>query len=155
MLLIPSDRHTVAIVVRQIAQFHKRARIAVASILVGLAGIATAHAAPVGMHAVKYVVSSDVPAEAEIYYRDSDPPDFADYSHNPYQYSPKAEASVAPRAAWQRDVALVNPDQWAMVSVSNTRSSGTPTFRCELIVDGVIAARNQGPRGALCSLRLW
>lgn len=149
LLLMPSDLQRVTIIVRQIA------RPVIASILVGLAGIATAHAAPSGMHAVTYVVSSNIPTTAQIYYRDSDPPDFADYSHNPYQYSPKAEANVAPGASWQLDVALVNPDQWAMVSVSNARSSGKATFRCELIVDGVIAASNQGPKGALCSLRLW
>lgn len=155
MLLMPSDLHKVTIVVRQIAQFHKRAWLVITSILVGLVGTATAHAAPASMHAVKYVVFSNVPAAAQIYYRDSDPPDFADYSHNPYQYSPKAEANLGPGASWQLDVALANPDQWAMVSVSNARSSGKPTFRCELIVDGVVAASNQGPKGALCSLRQW
>jgi hypothetical protein len=119
------------------------------------AGVSTAHTAPPGMHAVKYIISSDVPAAAEIHYRDTDPTDFADYSHDPYRYSPKVEADIAPGASWQLEVALATPDQWAMVAVSSASSSAKAEFLCVLLVDGAIAARNQGRKGTLCSLRQW
>lgn len=129
----------------------------VASIVVAMSmtGLSSSQATTPGMHSVKYVVYSDIPASVDIYYRDTDPPDFADFSHNPYQYSPKVEANLAPGDPWQREANLANPDLWAMVAVSRVHSSVKPESRCELLVDGVIAASNRGPMGALCSLRQW
>jgi hypothetical protein len=124
-------------------------------ILFAMLRIPVADADPAPMHAVKYLVYSDVPTTADIYYRDTDPPTFADYSHNPYLYSPKSTADIAPGAPWELDAALASPDQWAMVTVTNGLSSEKPRFRCELLVDGVIAAADSGPKGALCSLRPW
>lgn len=146
-LAINAERHVIT--------FGKMSLPVIASILVALAGVFTAHAAPSETHAVKYIVISDVPAAADIYYRDADPPDFADYSHDPYRHSPKVEANVAPGAPWQLETTLANPDLWAMVAVSNASSSARPAFRCELLVDGVVTASNQGPKGALCSIRQW
>jgi hypothetical protein len=129
--------------------------IAVILVALSLACLPSSHATTPGTHSVKYVVYSDVPASVDIYYRDTDPPDFADFSHNPYQYSPKVEANLAPGTPWQREASLANPDLWAMVAVSRVHSSVKPEFHCELLVDGVIAASNRGPMGALCSLRQW
>ena len=53
------------------------------------------------LHHVKYTVFSETPfRNAEIYYRDVDPPNFADYSHNPYVFSPNVEADVGPNQMW-------------------------------------------------------
>lgn len=113
------------------------------------------HADPPAMHTVKYVVYGDVPTPADIYYRDADPSTFADYSHDPYQYSPKVEADIAPGAQWELEAALTDPDRWAMVVVSSALSTQKPGFRCDLMVDGVVRVINDGRKGALCSLRHW
>ena len=108
------------------------------------------------LHHVQYTVFSEAPfRNAKIYYRDVDPPNFADYSHNPYEFSPVADADVGPNRMWTLDVMLANPDQWAMVAVGGADTPKTPNFHCVLAVDGHVAATNQGPKGALCSLRNW
>jgi hypothetical protein len=92
----------------------------------------------------------------QIYYRDTDPPNWADYSHNPYQFSPKVEADVGPNQQWNLDVGLVNPDEWAMVVASTGgESTKAPNIHCALAVDGAVVATHQGPKGALCSIRNW
>jgi hypothetical protein len=107
------------------------------------------------MHAVKYSVWTETPVYADIYYRDVDPPTFADYSHNPYQYSPKVEATIGPDKQWVLDVQLANPDQWAMVVVTVFHATNPANFHCVLAVDGQVVVTNQGPKGALCSIRHW
>ncbi len=106
---------------------------------------------------VQYTVWTEQPySNAEIYYRDTDPPNWAEYSHNPYLYSPNVEAQVGPDQKWNLDVWLANPDEWAMVTTGIQSSSGaTPNFHCVLAVDGVVAKTAQGPKGALCSIRTW
>lgn len=106
------------------------------------------------LHSVKYTVFSETPfRNAEIYYRDTDPPNFADYSHNPYAFSPNVEADLGPNQQWTMDVQLANPNEWAMVTVTSLDSPKRPNFHCVLAVDGQVVATNQGPKGALCSLR--
>ena len=101
-------------------------------------------------------MTSTVPVYAQMFYRDTDPPNFAEYSHDPYRFSPTVEADIAPGTPWNLDVMLADPDQWAMVIARVADSSGTkPQFHCELAVDGAVVATNDGPRGALCSLRNW
>jgi hypothetical protein len=51
---------------------------------------------PPPLHNVHYTVWAELPFNVEIYYRDTDPPNWADYSHNPYQSSPKVAADVGP-----------------------------------------------------------
>jgi hypothetical protein len=111
---------------------------------------------PPPLHNVHYTVWAEQPFNVSIYYRDTDPPNWADYSHNPYQFSPKVEADVGPNQQWNLDVGLVNPDEWAMV-VAGTggESAKSPNIHCALAVDGVVVKTNQGPKGALCSLRNW
>ncbi|MCW2590377.1 MAG: hypothetical protein JWQ86_2804 [Mycobacterium sp.] len=113
---------------------------------------------PVGppLHNVKYTVFSEQPfRNAQIYYRDVDPPNFAEYSHNPYAFSPSANADTGPSQMWSIDVMLANPDDWAMVTVGSLDSPKRPNFHCVLAVDGQVVSTNQGPKGALCSIRNW
>ena len=130
----------------------------VASLFVG-AGVATADDDPPPgppLHAVKYTVFSETPfRNAEIYYRAVDPPNFADYSHDPYVFSPNVEADVGPHQMWTMDVMLADPTNWAMVTAGSLDSPKRPNFHCVLSVDGTVVATNQGPKGALCSLRNW
>ena len=106
------------------------------------------------MHQIHYTVWAEQPFTAEIYYRDTDPPNWAEYSHNPYLYSPNIEADIGPNQQWNLDVGLADPDQWAMV-VAGTggESPKKPNIHCALAVDGVVVKTNQGPKGALCSIR--
>ncbi|WP_029114666.1 hypothetical protein [Mycobacterium sp. URHB0044] len=132
--------------------------LAAASLIVGT-GVAAADEDPIPgppLHRVQYTVFSETPyANAEIYYRDVDPPNFAEYSHNPYAFSPNVEANVGPNQLWTIDVMLANPDQWAMVTASSLDSPQRPNFHCVIAVDGNVVVTNQGPKGALCSLRNW
>jgi hypothetical protein len=112
-------------------------------------------APPPPLHHVKYTITSDQPYYADIYYRDTDPANFAEYSHNPYQFSPKVEADVGPAQPWVLDVMLANPYRWAMVVATSGQDPVTPNFHCELEVDGAVLATNSGPKGALCSIRSW
>jgi hypothetical protein len=90
----------------------------------------------------------------KIYYRDIDPPNWADYSHNPYVYTPKVEADVGPDQQWNLDVQLANPEDWAMV-VAQGEPGLSPNVHCILAVDGVVVKTDQRPKGALCSIRNW
>ena len=107
------------------------------------------------LHTVTYTVSTDTPFVADIYYRDSDPPNFADYSHNPYLFSPKVEAELGPDRPWTLTAQLANPEQWAMVLGTSGPSPSPPGFHCTLSVDGTVVVSNDGAKGALCSLRHW
>ena len=132
-----------------------KAVLTIGSALTVLLSPSVASAEPPPAHTVKYIVHSDVPAAADIYYRDAEPPNWADYSHNPYLYSPKVEADVGPDKMWVHDVMLANPEQWAMVTATSGPAPTTPNIHCVLAVDGVVVATHQGPKGALCSLRTW
>lgn len=107
------------------------------------------------LHRVTYTVTADQPTAAGVYYRDVDPPSWADYSHNPYLYSPKAEVPLRPGTPWVLDVMLADPDQWAMVAVTQDRTRATHVVHCELAVDGMVVDTADGSVGALCSLRSW
>jgi hypothetical protein len=122
-------------------------------------GAATAAAddpPPPPLHQIHYTVWAEQPFTAKIYYRDVDPPNWAEYSHNPYLFSPKVDADVGPNQQWNLEVGLADPDQWAMV-VAGTggESQKKPNIHCALAVDGVVVKTNQGPKGALCSIRAW
>ena len=126
---------------------------------------------PPPLRHVQYTVFTEQPyTGAEIYYRDTDPPNWAEYSHNPYLYSPNIEAALGPDQQWNLDVWLpmladrlrdldvwlANPDAWAMVTAGiATDSTAMPNFHCVLAVDGVVVKTAQGPKGALCSIRAW
>ncbi len=42
-----------------------------------------------------------------------------------------------------------------MVTASSLDSPQRPNFHCVIAVDGNVVVTNQGPKGALCSLRNW
>lgn len=132
--------------------------LATAGLVLG-SGVAAADDDPLPgppLHSVKYTVFSETPfRNAEIYYRAVDPPNFADYSHDPYVFSPSVEADLGPNEQWTMDVMLADPTDWAMVTVSSLDSPKRPNFHCVLAVDGQVVATNQGPKGALCSVRNW
>ena len=107
------------------------------------------------LHDVTYTVYTDSPFFAEIFYRDSEPANYADYSHNPYLFSPKVEADLGPDNPWVLNVKLANPQYWAMVLGTSGQSPNPPNFHCTLTVDGAVVANNSGAKGALCSLRHW
>lgn len=121
-----------------------------------LAVATPAQADPV-LHQVRYTVTADAPYFAHIYYRDSEPALFSDYSHNPYAFSPRADADIGPGNPWVFDAMLADPDLWAMVVVQSGESPNFPTpgFHCELAVDGTVVKTDSGPKGALCSIRNW
>lgn len=127
----------------------------VAGVAGGIAGAHGAVADPTPMHEVTYTVSADAPFHADIYYRDTEPVSFADYSHNPYVFSPKVEADISPGAPWVLTVRLADPRHWAMVTATSGRSPNPPAFHCTLAVDGTVVVSDSGTRGALCSLRHW
>jgi hypothetical protein len=121
------------------------------------AGTAAADDPPPPMHKVQYTVWTEQPyGNADIYYRDTDPPNWQEYSHNPYLYSPKVETHVGPNQKWNLEVSLVDPDSWAMVTTGIAAdSTAEPNFHCVLAVDGAVVKTAQGPKGALCSIRSW
>jgi hypothetical protein len=107
------------------------------------------------LHHVKYTVTAAKPIYADIYYLDQEPPNFADYSHIPYQFVPNIQADIAPGRPWSYELNLANPDQWALVTASTGTEPGTPGFHCELAVDGAVVVAKDGPKGVLCSIRSW
>ena len=125
------------------------------TVATALSMAAPSHADDQALHHVKYTVSAQIPVSADIYYRDTEPPTWADYSHNPYLFSPKVEADVGPLKSWVLEAQLSDPARWAMVTATSGMSPLEPMFHCELAVDGVVVDSNDGPKGALCSLRHW
>lgn len=121
----------------------------------GMTAAGPAEAEDPVLHDVTYTIYTDNPFSAEIYYRDTEPPNFADYSHDPYLFSPNAEADLGPDKPWVLNVRLANPQYWAMVLATSGRSPNPPNFHCTLAVDGTVVVTNDGAKGALCSLRHW
>lgn len=107
------------------------------------------------MHHVKYTLSAANPIYANIYYLDQEPPLFADYSHNPYQFVPNIQVDVGPKSPWTYELDLANPFQWAFFAANVGPEPSTPMFHCQLMVDGGIVAMDDGPKGVLCSMRPW
>lgn len=128
-----------------------------AAVLLLGSGVAWADDDPIPgplLHSVKYTVYSETPfRNATIFYRAVDPPNFSDYSHDPYAFSPGAEADLGPNQQWTMNATLADPWAWAMVTVSSLDSPKKPNFHCVLVVDGQVVATSEGPRGAVCSLR--
>src|SRR3954464_12608800 len=67
---------------------------------------------PAPLHHVLYTVFTETPfRNAKIYYRDVDPPNYADYSHNPFVFSPNVDVDLGPNKMWTLDVMLADPTQ--------------------------------------------
>ncbi|OBF04072.1 hypothetical protein A5730_19810 [Mycobacterium sp. ACS4054] len=133
---------------------------ALSAVLVGASGLpvsaghANADPEPV-MHHVKYTVSAQNPIYTDIYYLDHQPAVFADYSHNPYSFTPHVDVDIAPGKPWSYELDLSKPDVYAMVVASTGTEPGTPNLHCDLAVDGAVVVSKDGPKGVLCSLRNW
>jgi hypothetical protein len=138
-----------------------KAALGVALAALSAAAYGTVAAAPVRaddpvMHQVRYVITAASPIWADIYYLDQQPAKFSDYSHDTYQYTPNVQADIGPGHPWTSPVVmLTDPANYAMVTVSTGTEPGTPMFHCALVVDGVVVKSNDGPKGTLCSLRIW
>jgi hypothetical protein len=138
-----------------------KATLGVALAALSAAGYGTVAAGPVRaddpvMHQVRYVITAANPIWADIYYLDQQPAKFSDYSHDTYQYTPNVQADIGPGHPWTSPVVmLTDPANYAMVTVSTGTEPGTPMFHCALVVDGVVVKSNDGPKGTLCSLRIW
>ena len=132
---------------------HVATAMAVAVAFTTPAGLAAAEAPT--LHTVTYTVYTDAPFTADIYYRETQPPNFAEYSHDPYVFSPRAVAEIGPDRPWVLEVQLTDPDEWAMVAGTSGLSLNPPNFHCMLAVDGKVVVTDSGPKGALCSLRHW
>lgn len=134
----------------------KAALSAVLAVVTAAGTAAPSRADDAPMHEVRYVITAANPIWADIYYLGQQPPKFSDYSHNPYQYTPNVQADIAPGHPWTSPpVMLTDPDDYAMVVVNTGTEPGTPMFHCALVVDSKVVASNDGPKGTLCSLRLW
>jgi hypothetical protein len=107
------------------------------------------------LHHVKYTMTAQKPIYAEIYYLDQEPEIFANYSHNPYQYTPNVEADLGPNKSWTFELDLHKPEEWAQVMANTGGEPGTPNFHCEIAVDGVVTVSKDGGKGVLCSIRRW
>ncbi len=138
-----------------------KATLCIALAALSAPGYGTVAAAPVRaddpvMHQVRYVITAANPIWADIYYLDQQPAKFSDYSHDTYQYTPNVQADIGPGHPWTSPVVmLTDPANYAMVTVSTGTEPGTPMFHCALVVDGVVVKSNDGPKGTLCSLRIW
>jgi hypothetical protein len=138
-----------------------KATTSLALAMLSTVGFSTAAAAPSHaddpvFHQVRYVVTAASPIYADIYYLDQQPAVYSDYSHDPYHYTPNVQADIAPGHPWVSPVVMLSqPDQYAMVTVSTGTEPGTPQFHCALVVDGKVVVSQDGPKGALCSLRTW
>jgi hypothetical protein len=128
---------------------------ALAMLMAAPSVVAPARADDPPLHRVKYSVSAASPYRADIYYLDNQPPHFAAWSHDPYEWSPNIKADVGPGKPWVFELMLADPDQYAWVSASSGLSGAAPQFHCELSVDGVVMASKDGPKGVLCSIRQW
>ena len=129
------------------------------ALLIAMSGLLVstgrAHADDPVMHHVKYAVTAENPIYTSIYYLDHQPEKFADYSHNPYSFTPHVDVDLGPGKPWTYDLDMTNPDDYAMVVASTGTEPGTPGLHCVLAVDGVVVVSKDGLKGVLCSLRNW
>src|ERR1700758_5575273 len=115
---------------------------AVFTLCAGMTAAGTHGDAPQG-HVVKYVVSADRTVQTHIYYRNVEPPTWADYSHNPYAFSPWIDAEIGPGQPWTIEVVLADPNEWAMVATTAADTSASPPqIRCLLSVDRTLVVSN-------------
>ncbi|MDT5008901.1 MAG: hypothetical protein QOH57_518 [Mycobacterium sp.] len=111
------------------------------------------------LHHVKYTMTARKPIYAQIYYLDHEPAIWADYGHNPYEFTPNIAADLGPnQPPWTFELDLAKPQEWAMVIANTGGEPGTPMFHCEISVDGAtVVSKDGGPtdKGVLCSIRGW
>lgn len=130
------------------------------AILLATAGVggsaATATADPTApiVHNVKYTITTDQPANVQIWFLDSEPPDEFAWSANSYSFARNYVVPFASDTVWTWELPMVKPQDWAWVSGS-VDMLNPPTINCELSIDGTVVVQNSGERGVLCSTRPW
>src|SRR2546430_10492224 len=105
------------------------------AVATALSTVSPSRADEAGLHHVKYTVSAHNPTSADIYYRDADPPTWADYSHDPYVFSPKVEADIGPDTAWVLEAWLADPGQWGRVQAPSGMAFDRPELPCRFLGD--------------------
>jgi hypothetical protein len=120
---------------------------------VGLAaGAATANAEPTG-HTVVYTLTTEGPADFDLYYLETQPPSKAAYDADAYSYLKKLPVSLGPGAPWQFTTTLADP-QWAILTVSSTTHGGqaAPVPHCDISVDGQSVVALSAPYNLQCRM---
>lgn len=134
------------------------AAVASAAVIAG-AGLAassgTAGADPEGQP-VHYTVTTAAPYEFTITYLVNQPPSKEAFNADADAFLKRDKITVAPDAPWVFDTNLADP-QWAFLQVSSTQRGGmgAPNARCEVTVDGQVAAQHEDPYSPMCLLSKW
>lgn len=140
--------------VRNAVQLLGAALLAVAGVGTSVATAAADDPAPPIVHNVKYTITTDDPANVQIWFLDTEPPDEFAWSHDSYSFARNYVVPFATETVWTWELPMVNPLAWAWVSASVDMLQ-PPTVRCELSIDGVVVVANSGDRHVLCSTRNW
>jgi hypothetical protein len=132
---------------------------AVGAVLVAAAGIAatnaTSNADPAGHH-VRYTLTTQGPADFDLFYLITQPPNKQAYNADAYSFVKKETVNVGPDAPWVFETTLADP-QWAIFTVSSTTHGGqaAPNPHCEIAVDGQTVVQQDGPYNLQCQLSQW
>lgn len=133
--------------------------VSVGAVLVAAAGIAvtnaTSNADPAGHH-VRYTLTTQGPADFDLFYLTTQPPNKQAYNADAYSFVKKETLNVGPDAPWVFETTLADP-QWAIFTVSSTTHGGqaAPNPHCEIAVDGQTVVQQDGPYNLQCKLSQW
>ena len=100
-----------------------------------------------------YTLTTEVPADFDLYYLTTQPPSKAAYDADAYAYLQKASLSLGPDAPWQYTATLADP-QWAILTVSSTTHGGraAPNAHCDISVDGQSVVALSAPYNLQCRM---
>jgi hypothetical protein len=119
----------------------------------GLAASATTANADPGGHTVVYTLTTEGPANFDLYYLETQPPSKAAYDADAYTYLKKLPVSLGPDAPWQFTTTLADPS-WAILTVSSTTHGGqaAPNPHCDISVDGQSVVALGAPYNLQCRM---
>lgn len=127
--------------------------------ILATAGIALsqgmAQADPAG-HQVQYRLTTGGPADFDLFYLTTQPPNKQAYNADAYAFVKKETVHVDPGAPWESTTTLADPE-WAIFTVSSTTRGGqaAPNPRCEILVDGQVRADQAADYNPRCQLGQW
>lgn len=131
-----------------------------AALLVGASAVVRApdagadpEPAPI-VHTVKYTITTEQPANVQIWFLDQEPPDEFAWSRDSYSFARNYVVPFATDTVWTWELPMTKPQDWAWVSGS-VDMLNPPTINCELSIDGTPVVMNSGASGVLCSIRTW
>jgi hypothetical protein len=115
----------------------------------------TSTAEPAG-HQVRYTLTAGGPADFDLFYLTTQPPNKQAYNADAYSFVKKEIVNVGPDAPWVFETTLADP-QWAIFTVSSTTHGGqaAPNPHCEIAVDGQVVVQQDGPYNLQCKLSQW